>query len=40
MIAASLATSVNDLPVWVPLACFSMISFGTMAGGWKIVKTM
>jgi len=30
----------NDLPDWVALACFTMISLGTMSGGWKIVKTM
>lgn len=29
-----------DLPEWVPIACYSAIAFGTMAGGWKIVKTM
>jgi PiT family inorganic phosphate transporter len=32
--------SMNDLPSWVALACFTMISLGTMSGGWKIVKTM
>jgi len=32
--------SMNDLPNWVALACFTMISLGTMSGGWKIVKTM
>jgi len=32
--------SINELPTWVSLACFSMISLGTMSGGWKIVKTM
>ena len=32
--------SMNDLPGWVALACFTMISLGTMSGGWKIVKTM
>jgi len=32
--------SMNDLPAWVALACFTMISLGTMSGGWKIVKTM
>ncbi len=25
---------------WVPLVSFTMISLGTMSGGWKIVKTM
>ncbi|MDR3327528.1 MAG: inorganic phosphate transporter [Prevotellaceae bacterium] len=32
--------SINDLPTWVPVACFTVISLGTMSGGWKIVKTM
>jgi PiT family inorganic phosphate transporter len=32
--------SMDDLPTWVALACFTMISLGTMSGGWKIVKTM
>ena len=32
--------SMSDLPSWVALACFTMISLGTMSGGWKIVKTM
>jgi len=32
--------SMDDLPGWVAIACFSMISLGTMSGGWKIVKTM
>jgi PiT family inorganic phosphate transporter len=29
-----------DANMWVPLASFSAIAFGTMSGGWKIVKTM
>ena len=32
--------SINDLPSWVAFACFTVISVGTMSGGWKIVKTM
>jgi len=32
--------SVKDMPDWVAFACFTMISLGTMSGGWKIVKTM
>jgi PiT family inorganic phosphate transporter len=28
------------MPDWVAFACFTMISLGTMSGGWKIVKTM
>lgn len=33
-------TSIAELPNWVAFACFTMISLGTMSGGWKIVKTM
>ena len=33
-------TSISDLPNWVAFMCFTMISLGTMSGGWKIVKTM
>ena len=32
--------SISDLPSWVAFSCFTMISLGTMSGGWKIVKTM
>ncbi|MCD8319070.1 MAG: inorganic phosphate transporter [Paraprevotella sp.] len=32
--------SIDDLPDWVPFACFTAISLGTMSGGWKIVRTM
>lgn len=28
------------IPFWVALAAYSMISFGTLFGGWRIVKTM
>ena len=30
----------SEMPVWVPLACYSAISLGTLSGGWKIIKTM
>lgn len=32
--------SIADLPNWVAFACFSVISIGTMSGGWRIIKTM
>ena len=32
--------SISDLPDWVAFSCFTVISLGTMSGGWKIVKTM
>lgn len=30
----------DHLPPWAVLVCYLMISFGTMFGGWRIVKTM
>jgi inorganic phosphate transporter, PiT family len=30
----------DQMPYWVPLACYSAIALGTMSGGWKIIKTM
>jgi len=30
----------EQMPIWVPLACYTAISLGTMSGGWKIIKTM
>ncbi len=30
----------QGIPVWVELAAYSMIAFGTMWGGWKIIETM
>jgi PiT family inorganic phosphate transporter len=32
--------SIEHMPFWVPLACYTAIGIGTMSGGWKIVKTM
>jgi PiT family inorganic phosphate transporter len=28
------------VPRWVEFACYTAISLGTMAGGWRIVRTM
>lgn len=30
----------DQMPIWVPLACYTAIAVGTMSGGWKIIKTM
>lgn len=30
----------EQMPVWVPISCYSAIALGTLSGGWKIVKTM
>ncbi|MGZ5135837.1 MAG: anion permease, partial [Flavitalea sp.] len=40
LIASGSITNFNQMPVWVPLACYTAIAAGTMSGGWKIVKTM
>lgn len=31
---------VKHMPEWVPALCYTAIGFGTLSGGWKIVKTM
>ncbi len=40
MVANGNLDNIKNVPNWVPLACFTAIGFGTMSGGWKIVKTM
>ncbi len=45
IIAAALVANGNiaslaEMPGWVPAACYTAIGFGTMSGGWRIVKTM
>jgi PiT family inorganic phosphate transporter len=40
LIANGNITSFEQMPAWVPIACYSAIGLGTMSGGWKIVKTM
>ena len=40
LISAHNINSFSEMPVWVPLACYSAIALGTMSGGWKIIKTM
>lgn len=30
----------NDIPVWVKIACAAMLSLGTYAGGWRIMRTL
>jgi PiT family inorganic phosphate transporter len=30
----------KDIPLWVVLSCHAAIGLGTLAGGWRIVKTM
>ncbi|MEO7082551.1 MAG: inorganic phosphate transporter, partial [Flavobacteriales bacterium] len=40
LIANGDITDFKDMPTWVPLACYTAISLGTLSGGWKIIKTM
>ncbi|HRF82725.1 MAG TPA: inorganic phosphate transporter, partial [Flavobacteriales bacterium] len=40
MVASGQKESLDDMPAWVPLACYTAIGLGTLSGGWKIVKTM
>ncbi len=39
LMSAGLATP-EHLPNWVVVSCFIAIAFGTLFGGWRIVKTM
>ena len=34
------STTADKIPIWVILAAHAAIALGTMAGGWRIVKTM
>ena len=40
LIAHGSIQTFEQMPTWVPLACYTAIGLGTMSGGWKIVKTM
>jgi PiT family inorganic phosphate transporter len=40
LIAGGQIGSFEEMPNWVPIACYAAIGIGTMSGGWKIVKTM
>jgi len=40
LIANGTISSFEQMPVWVPISCYSAIALGTMSGGWKIIKTM
>ncbi|MEO6819612.1 MAG: inorganic phosphate transporter [Ginsengibacter sp.] len=40
LIAHGSIKTFDEMPVWVPLACYSAIALGTLSGGWKIIKTM
>ncbi len=45
LIALALTTEklipgIKAMPFWVPLTCYLAMGFGTMFGGWRIVRTM
>jgi inorganic phosphate transporter, PiT family len=40
LLIAGGVTTKDHLPTWVVISCFIAIGFGTMFGGWRIVKTM
>lgn len=40
LIAGGQIQTFDQMPNWVPIACYAAIGLGTMSGGWKIVKTM
>ncbi len=41
LIAAGYTNPADKMPpVWVIISCYAAISFGTLFGGWRIVKTM
>jgi PiT family inorganic phosphate transporter len=33
-------TTINEIPIWVILSAHAAIALGTLAGGWRIVRTM
>lgn len=40
MVAIGKISSIQFIPDWMSIACFTAIGLGTMIGGWRIVKTM
>jgi PiT family inorganic phosphate transporter len=40
LFAAHKIHDINEIPDWTALVCFSAIAFGTIFGGWRIIKTM
>ena len=40
LIAAGYSTTADAVPAWVVMSCYVTIAFGTLFGGWRIVKTM
>jgi inorganic phosphate transporter, PiT family len=40
MVASNYIPSMEQIPAWVPLTCYTAIGLGTLSGGSKIIKTM
>jgi len=40
LIASGITTPQDEIPVWVVVSCYMAIAFGTLFGGWRIIKTM
>jgi PiT family inorganic phosphate transporter len=40
LIAHGTIETFEQMPVWVPISCYTAIALGTLSGGWKIIKTM
>jgi PiT family inorganic phosphate transporter len=40
LIAGKYSTPTDAVPAWVVMACYVTIGFGTLFGGWRIVRTM
>lgn len=40
LIAGGNIQKFEQMPIWVPLACYTAMGLGTMSGGWRIIKTM
>jgi PiT family inorganic phosphate transporter len=40
LIATGFATKTDPIALWIVLSCHAAIAFGTLLGGWRIVKTM
>lgn len=40
LIVSGVATKTDPIALWIVLSCHTVIALGTLAGGWRIVKTM
>ncbi len=40
LIAGGQIQKFEQMPVWVPLSCYTAMALGTLSGGWRIIKTM